>query len=409
MLSCTRIRSEAGGIEIGNATTSSMNDTGIAIGNGSTSNGSDSVVMGNSSVGNTTCVVIGSNAMADGRGTVNIGSNSTSDRTIDSVVIGESSFSDSNLSVAIGKNSSVEGDSGGSISIGYDSKVGSLSPFISASDCISIGNGATCNNPSSIAIGLNATQSVAGLSIAIGTGASTIQAHAVAIGTGASSDGFSISMGSFASALNVRGVTLGAYSSVNNNYGISLGFRASSSLNSIAIGSDFSTGTLASGNNSISIGRLSSSTTQNTIAIGYNTTASFSESVAIGHGISNTYGGVLLGTNSTKLVRFDVPGTVSQTTNNNTTVSTNQPQGRIIMQSAIAANTSHTFTVNNNKIKDTSVVICTVSGTTSAGVAIPVSTTVGSGSFNIHITNPDTVNATTASPIVHFHILFPNI
>ena len=98
-------------------------------------------------------------------------------------------------------------------------------------------------------------------------------------------------------------------------------------------------------------------------------------------------------------------GTVTQTTNRSTAVTSNAPAGVITTDStniAIAGNA--VFTVNNSYVKADSVIMLTVNSTGLAAYTIPVSVeSVAAGSFAIRIYNG--TGATLAAIKINYVVL----
>jgi hypothetical protein len=152
-----------------------------------------------------------------------------------------------------------------------------------------------------------------------------------------------------------------------------------------------------------------SGTAAGTTVIGYGATSSAANATAIGNAVSNSVANsVLLGENAVPLARFEVPGTVTQTTNLTTGVTVNAAQGQITLFSAIPATTVTRFTVSNDRVQATSVINATAQSVGS-GTGLPTSVSImsmGAGTFDIIVYNPDS-GATTAAPIIHYQVLYP--
>ena len=98
-----------------------------------------------------------------------------------------------------------------------------------------------------------------------------------------------------------------------------------------------------------------------------------------------------------KLVGPTGGGTVTQETNKSTAVTLNAESGQITMKnSALAAAAEVSFTVNNDKISATDVVVVNHGSGGTAGTYLVQANSIAAGSFKITVTNVSTSSASEA-------------
>lgn len=104
---------------------------------------------------------------------------------------------------------------------------------------------------------------------------------------------------------------------------------------------------------------------------------------------------------------FEGQSTVTQATSITTGVTINAISGAITTVSqTIAAGSEATFTVTNNKVAATDVVVVCLKSTSSAGGPFIVAVTaVASGSFDITITNTHATTAGNNTLVINFLVL----
>jgi len=143
--------------------------------------------------------------------------------------------------------------------------------------------------------------------------------------------------------------------------------------------------------------------------MGYNASASGTYSIAIGSSITNSVdNSTILGGNNDILARFEVPVPVTQGTSLVTGVTNDTAQGKITLFSVLAGNIATRFTVTNSRVRATSVIRALAESVSTTGLPSTVGImSVTTGSFDIIVYNPDSVNATTAAPIIHYDVLYP--
>ena len=99
-----------------------------------------------------------------------------------------------------------------------------------------------------------------------------------------------------------------------------------------------------------------------------------------------------------KLVGPTGGGTVTQETNKSTAVTLNAESGQITMKnSALAAAAEVSFTVNNDKISATDVVVVNHGSAGTAGTYLVQANSIAAGSFKITVSN---VSASSASEAI---------
>jgi hypothetical protein len=99
-------------------------------------------------------------------------------------------------------------------------------------------------------------------------------------------------------------------------------------------------------------------------------------------------------------------GTVTQATSKSTGVTLNKSMGRITMNAAsLAAGTSVTFTLTNNKISANDIVIVSVSGGGTAGAYWPFVSSQSSGSAVIGLYNNTAATALAEAVIINFAVI----
>lgn len=254
--------------------------------------------------------------------------------------------------------------------------------------------------------------------IAVGNGALTEYIDSVAIGHDASVTG------------NVGGIAVGRGALASND-NIAFGDAADASdalsFDAIAIGN----GATCSGSGSICIGTNAFNAGEECVTIGHNATVVGDHNVAIGQNVvingsnsvaigndssavgncmvigssSNTVPeSVLISTTSgTKLIRLELPASVTQTTNLNTAVTVDASQGFITLFSTLGSLGTASFTVNDNQCDSGSIIRTTVQSSTAC---LAHTTSVSAGSFGLRVVNTE-ASATAAAPIIHFDIYGP--
>lgn len=402
-------------IEIGTSSTGLAGTNSVMIGANIVQAGADavnSVLLGNASEANGTsnAVIVGYLANSAGsacNNSVIIGHNATS---VDLGVTGRE--------VCIGAESQSKQES---VAIGYNAYANGTAHVVIGDDAVS--NGST----GAIAIGQNA--SVAGASVSVGWD-SVSNTSGTAVGVRADAPGFgAVSLGLDSDANGSRAICIGGDSFAEAEGCISIGYgNRTRGLRDVAIGylSGNTTGTTAGYNvsigarcangittsaaNNVFIGRdagFSVTNATDCICIGYiaDCSASGTGIVTIGDNLTNSNDNtVLIGSNGVPLMRLQVPGTVTQATNNTTPVTLNATQGEITMFGTLAGTTQAIFTVNNTFVKAGTLIFATAEADQSCSVSVNA---VAAGSFSFVIYN-NTASATTAAPIIHFTMLNAN-
>ena len=323
----------------------------IAIGNTSTANGQNDVVIGANNTAATPTAAYyetdktgNSSAIALG-GRILIGhDNDATGRADNATVLGSNNVVNAPHGIAIGQNlqsgqASASGiESNNTMVLGVNSKALS-------SNSIALGNGATAGNSTNsgnaygqgaVAIGESAN-STAYYSVALGHNAQATNAMSVAIGDGSQASGWTSSaVGNGAKAEGYASVSMGVGAEAEKDYAVSMGAGAEASgENSIAIGGKgahkavegnevktYYVSTQATGTSSVAIGRETTAAGNYSLAMGYlasvakgatsgialgdQTTTYGVNSVAIGAGATvgtdsykkNVSGGVALGSGS---------------------------------------------------------------------------------------------------------------
>jgi hypothetical protein len=100
-------------------------------------------------------------------------------------------------------------------------------------------------------------------------------------------------------------------------------------------------------------------------------------------------------------------GTVTQTTNISTGVTLNTHSGQItcVTNPSIAAAAEATFTVTNSVVNTLDTIIVNVATQPSDGFILPWVSAIGSGSFNISLTNVDAAAVSAGTPVINFTVL----
>ena len=201
--------------------------------------------------------------------------NDTSTDGTDSVHIGSSVNPRSGQvtaeTVAIGYNIS---------GVGYSVQVGSNITNNGTGGVVAIGRGITINDDYGVAIGENAE---AGTGVAMGHNASVGSFNGVAVGNGASNgNNYATALGESARANSDASIAIGAQVLVQSNQAIAIGTEADvfgSSVGAIALGQ----GTQVTGDKAIAIGQGSSVTADRGIAIGSGSNVSIANGINIGN------------------------------------------------------------------------------------------------------------------------------
>ena len=267
----------------------SETNTGISIGINSFSKGGGSIAVGGGSKStNNTSIAMGENSKSSGSEAIAIGYNANSEN-VHSIAIGGSSSATSAESVAIGSHAKSTGESGIAIGDGTENH---------GSNSIAMGNDAkTGDKQGQIAIGSSASSSDAH-STAIGSGANASKKDSIAIGSGAISRGLSSSaFGELASASADSSTAIGVAASSSGRFSNALG-SASESIGeySNALGSNAK----ATGGFSNAVGYGSIAVNEYSNAMGFDAVAQGDSSLAFGeHATAYGNNSIAIGKNAT--------------------------------------------------------------------------------------------------------------
>lgn len=100
---------------------------------------------------------------------------------------------------------------------------------------------------------------------------------------------------------------------------------------------------------------------------------------------------------------------VTQTTNRSTGVTANGYMGAITTDTtSLAAGAEATFTVTNNKVQATSVVVISLQTPSATGTSIAYVSTTAAGSFNITLSNLHAATADTSASVINYLVLNGN-
>ena len=103
---------------------------------------------------------------------------------------------------------------------------------------------------------------------------------------------------------------------------------------------------------------------------------------------------------------FGPVATVTQITSVSTGVTINARHGQITTFAMdAAAGAENAFTVTNNTVRPSSVVLCSMASNAGTGIAMPAVSSVADGSFVLQITNIDAAAAFNAALVVNFLVL----
>ena len=302
----------------------------------------------------------------------------------DAVVVGQNSTASGTGALTVGSSSSANGSR--SVSVGTSTTAGGTAVIV-------IGDASSAYGTSDIAIGDGAgsgSVAVGGDNIAIGRaaldGLTAVGANNVAIGAEAGTE-----------------VTSG---SGNVIIGHDAGILIDAGANNVVIG-DAAGPLMEDASSNVVIGDAADVGVSNAgaIAIGTGATAIGDSSVAIGENIANNVDDtVAFGSGGTTFMRLGAIGTVTQTTNVNTSVTLNAHQGIITMFTFISDGNSASFTVSNTRCKATSCVIATLEN---ANAYSKVSVhNIADNSFRISLDNHSGSDEGAPSKI-HFCIFGP--
>ena len=98
--------------------------------------------------------------------------------------------------------------------------------------------------------------------------------------------------------------------------------------------------------------------------------------------------------------------TVTQQTNRTTGVTLNALCGQITTNNAsLAAGAEAEFTVTNNKVAATDVVVISCASGQTASTSVPIVSAVAAGSFNITLTNLNASTADTGAMVINFAVV----
>ncbi|NQS71216.1 MAG: hypothetical protein HQQ73_03500 [Desulfobulbaceae bacterium] len=190
-----------------------------------------------------------------------------------SIAIGKGAQAAAERSVAFGTRTKASGAQ--STAIGADA-------VASDTNALSLGTKAQATKAAAIAIGLNSSATHEG-AVALANGAQSSGQYSLALGVLSNAAGsYSVALGREASVLAtaMNGMALGRQASVSGRHGIAMGYVASATANSIAIGVQSKT----TDNQGISIGTQAQTGAVNAIAMGTGAQALGSGSIAIGRG-----------------------------------------------------------------------------------------------------------------------------
>ena len=234
----------------------------------------------------------------------------------------------------------------------------------------------------------------------------------------------------FAEALNVKGSirflntdapTIKPTATTSSTVGLALTLESGSSASGAAGNLNLTAGT-ASGNAAggdviITAGRATSGNDDGTIQLKTYTSSAATAGLTVGkEGQDVTINtGNLIISGATKGIKHTGKGTVTQATNHTTGVTINSTAGKIQLAAvALGAGVNEEFTVTNNTVTSSSVILLTVQDentTNNAQLTASTNTIVdatesASGSFKISIHNPAATGATsTTASKIHFLII----
>jgi hypothetical protein len=160
----------------------------------------------------------------------------------------------------------------------------------------------------------------------------------------------------------------------------------------------------ATGDESIALGVNASASDLQAVAVGSNTAASAPQAMVLGANMANNIpASIVLGSNGVLYQRMEEPQSVQQTGSNNTAVTLNTSQGKVVMFAAMGSQTQNAFTIFNDRVLASSVVIVAPQGGPTTSQPLWLSTGVSPGSLRIYIRNNQTVS--TGAPVtIHFLI-----
>lgn len=272
------------------------------------------------------------------------------------------------------------------------------------STCVTLGNNAQTKKGNDIAIGNGA--------VAANTGTGNDN---ISMGTGAISDNSSIAIGRAANCQTLNGLAIGDGCLVANIYNVGVGkgttvtgaqanMFGSRSTVSGGAGTGCGDSVSVTGLGGTAVGSFTTASASYALALGSGTACT--ASAAVGLGVSNSIANtVTLGnTNGAGLLeRLEAIGTVTQLTSINTAVTLNVSQGIITMFGTVTHATPASFTVNNTRVKATSMIQVTVEGINAGGDPTVCSIgSVAANSFQVYVNSFATTTA--AAPKIHFRV-----
>lgn len=246
----------------------------------------------------------------------------------------------------------------------------------------------------------------------------------VTLGPSTTNTGNNVVIGNNCSATFLQEVCIGVGCTTANGNSIAIGNTATANaINTVAIGSV----SQATGNAAVGIGNTANASGQNSLAIGTGATSTNAAAIAIGNGascggdaaialgdscINNVTSSVLMavGFAGTRVMRIEFPIAATQPTSLTTSVTSNKAQATITLFSTLGANSKTKFTLNNDRIATNSVILMSVQaeGSTDGFPCTVGYTNIAAGSVDIIVHNPDS-GATTAAPVVHYHLFYPAV
>jgi hypothetical protein len=357
----------------GTPTASAVN--AIAIGDGNTSSQSGAVTLGtDNTAGHIDAIVIGQGASSSAADQITLGHTDQTVRISSSYTLPTADGTNGQVLTTDGAGAVTFADAGGNLELYAENPSTPTAPSATGANAVAIGSGATASglnsialadstasNTNAVALGNTALSSGFG-SVALGFSSNAQASYAISIGrtsnaTGSYTSAIGLNSGANGSIATTGAAAMalgGSYASGTDSFAAAIANNTSSygatGANSIAIGAGlakatssramaFGNNAIASGADSVAIGRSTDSTASSAFAFGYNCLASGVNSFATGYQskaehigkaayASGSFSGGYDGDaqNGTFILRSDTTDATAEalTTNNSTAGSTNQ-------------------------------------------------------------------------------------